>query len=187
MSKVNEEFNPKIKSSNAPADLQFVKAEVEHTQGIFELMFLRNPKMDKEKLIERVKKEITEISNGRSYGLFVSTLNGKVVGFCRFFSSNNTPLEKVKFTHPDGMFCMGIIVHPDFRRMGIARCLFEKRLAIFKSLELEEIFSIVALDNPTSIKMHESFGFKEVSRGPGFFIVPFACGEGILFKKTWQN
>jgi ribosomal protein S18 acetylase RimI-like enzyme len=184
MSKVNEDFNPNVKSSKAPLGLNFVKAEAKHVQGVFELMFIRNPKIDKEILHKRLTREIIEISNGIDYGLFVSILDGEVVGFCRFFTSDNTPLEKAKFDHPSGMYCMGIIVHPNYRRMGIARYLFDKRLEVIKSLGVKEIFSMVDLDNPTSLSMHESFGFREIERGPGFFIVAFDCGEGILFQKN---
>lgn len=183
MSQVNEEFNPNIKSAVAPSDLSFVKAEAKHIQGVFELMFLRNPEMDKEILHQRITKEITAISNGIDYGLFVSILNEEVVGFCRFFSSKNTPLEKAKFDHPSGMYCMGIIVHPNYRRMGIARYLFNKRLEVIKSLGVKEIFSMCSLDNQASIRMHKSFGFEEIERASGFFVVSFDCGEGILFNK----
>lgn len=183
MSQINEEYKPGIKSKSKPIGLRFVKAQACHVQAVFELMFQRNPKLEKENLYRRVEKEILEISNGVDYGVYVALLKGKVVGFCRFFSSENTPLEKAKYDYVDGIYCMGIIVNPDYRRIGIAEFLSDKRLEVFKSLNVKEVFSLVAMDNPTSISMHRKFGFDEIKRASGFFIVSFDCGEGISFRK----
>ena len=184
MTKVNEPFKPEIKSEKLPEGISFSIAESKHIEEIFELMFLRNPGMDKVNLLNRIEREVLELNNGVDYGIYVALLEDKVVGFCRFFTSKNTPREKIKYPHPDGMFCMGTIVHPDYRRKGIARYLSDKRFEVLKSLGCNEVYSLVALDNPTSIKMHNNFNYEEIERGPGFFIVSFDCGEGILFKKS---
>ncbi len=163
--------------------LEFIKADRRHIQSIFNLMALRNPDIDKSKLFERTEREIVELNDGRTYGLFVAVIENSVVGFCRFVSSLETPPERIKYPYPDGIYCMGIIVAPKYRRKGVAKFLCEKRFEILKGLGCTEAYSIVSLDNSASMNMHASFGFRELERGTGFFVVSFDCGEGILYKK----
>lgn len=180
---INEPFTPTFKGTNISSELYLIKADVKYLEGYVNLTLTRNPEMDREELLIKSRKEIEIYNTGVDYGLYFALKDDQIVGICRFFTSQATPKEKVKYKHPSGMYCMGIIVHPDFRRKGIAAFLSNKRIDILKKLGLKEAFSIVATDNLTSIKMHEKFGFKEVERGPGFFTVHFDCGEGILFKK----
>ena len=44
------------------------------------------------------------------------------------------------------------------------------------------VYAAVASDNLTSLRMHGSFGYEEVSQVPGVWTVKFDQGEGILFR-----
>lgn len=182
--KRNAEFNIKTKSRALPDTISFSQATEVHIQEIFELMSERNPDLDRDELLARTKREILELCDGKLYGLCVATLDNKVVGFCRFFHSDSVPKEKIKFPHPRGMFSMGIVVHPEYRRMNIARFLSDERNKIYQALGLKKVFSAVAKDNPTSIRMHEEFGYQAIEEVPGVMMVTFDCGEGIIFQKN---
>lgn len=182
--KRNAEYNINIKSHELPSEIIFCQASKTHVNEVFELMSERNPDIDRDDLLARTKREVLELCDGKTYGLFVAIVEKKVVGFCRFFHSDSVPKEKIKFPHPDGMFSMGIIVHPQYRRMNIARFLNDERYKLYQSLGLKKVYSAVAKDNPTSIRMHEQFGYKAIDEVPGVLMVTFDCGEGIIFQKN---
>ncbi len=181
--KKNEPFNPNMESGEPSGNLEFKKAGFEHIKEIFELMFLRNPEMDREKLLKRTEKEVIELNDGVDYGVFVALLNSKVVGFCRFYNSQSVPKDKIKFPALEGFYCMGMMVDSKFRRQGVAKYLSGKRFEWLRTMDVKETYSVVAIDNPTSINMHKSFGFVEIDRAEGFLTISFECGEGLLFKK----
>lgn len=181
--KVNEPFNDEIKSKNISNDLVFRLANNGDIKPVFDLMSLRNPNMDKDSLLERTTREIKEYSDGKKYGLFVAELNGRVVGFCRFYHSESVPKEKVKHDSPSGYYAMGIIVTEEMRRHGVARFLSNKRFEWLKELGATCIYSCVALNNKTSQRMHEAFGFKKIQLIPGALTVTFDAEEGLLYRK----
>lgn len=183
-SKIDEPFNPDIKSPEYSRELQFKKADSSHVDDIFEFMSIRNPLADKDKLYTNTMREVTELNDGIKYGVFVAILNSKVVGFCRYYTTDNVPKEKIKFAYPEGMFCMGIMIRPNFRRQGIAKFINEKRFEKFRTMNIDEVYSAVDEDNLTSISMHNSFGFQEISRIPGVLNIDFDGKKGILFRKS---
>ena len=113
----------------------------------------------------------------------MAKLDDEVIGFCRFFHSNQIPKEKINFEYIDGYFCMGMIISESYRRRGVARYLSRIRQNHLYDLGVQNIYSLVAMDNPTSIKMHQDFGFSKIKEGSGFLNIKFDCGSGILFTK----
>ena len=55
---INEPFNPEIKSSKCPLGIHFRLARMEDASSITDLMFLRNPEFDFEKLAQQTTREI---------------------------------------------------------------------------------------------------------------------------------
>ena len=184
MNKIDEPFNPDPKKENILLGLKFLKAEERHIQDVYKLMVLRNPNMDKEQLYKKTENEILNLNDGQSYGLYVTEKDGETIGFCRYILSTKVPIERIKFPHPVGMYCMGIIVAPEFRRRRVASFMSNSRFRLIRKLGFNEVYSMVASDNLASISMHKKFGYQEIQRGAGFFIVSFDNGEGILFKNV---
>lgn len=182
-SKVDEPFNPEIKSTPPSKELRFEIAGEEHIEAITNLMHLRNPNAEISFLEKRVSDEVTKLNDGESYGVFVATIKNKVVGFCRFYHSDKVPPEKIKHDHPIGIYLMGIVVDPDYRRKGVASFLHEQRLMWLSSIDVDRVYSVVAIDNLTSQAMHEKFGFHKVSEVLGVLTVSFDLGRGILYER----
>lgn len=182
-SKVDEPFNPDVKSRSPSTKLRFEVADEEHVEAVTRLMQLRNPSEDPIKLKQKVFLEITKMNDGENYGVFVATIDNKVVGFCRFYHSDRVPREKIKYDHPVGIYLMGIVVDPDYRRHGVATFLSEQRLMWLNSIEVDRVFSAVAANNLTSQAMHEKLGFTKREEVPGVLTVHFESGCGILYEK----
>lgn len=180
--KVDEPFNSVIKSTSVPSGICFKLADETHFDSICCLMSERNPLVKIEDIQKKTKREIFLNLNDPEYRLFVAILDDEVVGFCRFFHSRGLAKEKIKFDSPEGWYGMGILVSPRHRRKSIARFLFQERIKILESLNASALYSIVDVNNKTSIKMHEEFGFREVSRARGFLHLEFPNSSGILFK-----
>jgi ribosomal protein S18 acetylase RimI-like enzyme len=181
--KANEPFNPEIKSEVASEKLLFRLAKNSDADVIARLMHIRNPFAEYLDLLKNTNKEIAYNSTDELYRVFVAELDGRVVGFCRYYHSKGIKSKKV-YPAPEGFYCMGIIVDPNVRRKSIARFLSEKRFEWLSAEGIEEVYSCVAGDNPTSLTMHEKFGFERVKRVPGVHHIPFDCGYGYLFLKN---
>ena len=98
--------------------------------------------------------------------MYVATQDDRVVGLITY--------------EPDFFGCLFIsllLVHPDFRRTGIARSLIEK--AANHSAD-GRIFSSTDEDNEISLKMHEALGF---CRSGYIENLPQPHREIILFKE----
>lgn len=85
----------------------------------------------------------------------------------------------------DCLYISLVIVHPDFRRCGIARALIERVAAHSQNGKL---FSSAEIDNEASIRMHRALGFQpsgyidnlpQEKRELIFSrdLAPHACGE----------
>lgn len=183
--KRNEPFREHREQSGELSGLSFELAHKEDLPDLVELMQIRNPHLPVSLIQEKIQNEIFERVDGKRYGLFVTKYAGKLIGFCRYFFSEDVPSEKVKYPFPKGCFCMGLMVHPDYRGQGVAKFLARNRFNWLKNLDIKVVYSAVAVDNPTSVQMHRSFGFVEVERAPGILNVTFDCGEGILFRKEF--
>jgi GNAT superfamily N-acetyltransferase len=68
---------------------------------------------------------------------------------------------------PTGWYLRGLKFHPDWRRMGVAREITNRRLEWLKK-RAETIFVFLNDDTKETIPMYHELGFKEVSRGWSF-------------------
>lgn len=180
--KVNEPYSSTVKSKPIPEGIIFRLAETKDINEIAELMYLRNPTMCFDKILETTKREVSFNQTPERYRIFVADLNSEVVGLCRYYHSDGIKKNK-PFDAPRGYWCMGILVKPDMRRRNIAHFLSDNRFEWMKNEGIKITYSGVAGDNPASLKMHEVFGYKKVREGSGFHHISFDCGYGVLFKK----
>jgi RimJ/RimL family protein N-acetyltransferase len=180
--KIDEPFNPDIKSISLQDNIHFELAEEKHVDSICKMMAERNPLEKIEEIKKKTEREISLNKNDPEYRLFVAVIEDEVVGLCRFYHSRGLPKEKIKFASPDGWYAMGTLVSEQHRRKSIAKFLFQERLKILKSFNASALYSIVDITNKTSIRMHQEFGFIEESRAKGFLHLDFQNSEAILFK-----
>ena len=99
----------------------------------------------------------------------------------RFLPEADAPAD----TAPPGYYLMGLIVHPDFRRRGIAAALTHARLD-WISDQADEAWYFANARNAASIALHASFAFEEVTRSFFYPRVDFDRGEGILFRRRFR-
>ena len=180
--KSDEPFNPNIKSFPIPKNIFFKLADKMDIDSLCDLMSERNPIESKEDIKEKTIKEINLNADVSEYRLFVAVLENQIVGLCRFYHSKGLPTSKKKFASPEGWYAMGILVTKLHRRKNIARFLFKERIRFLKNLNVSHLYSIVDINNLTSIRMHLEFGFLETQRAKGFLHLEFPNSEGVLFK-----
>jgi RimJ/RimL family protein N-acetyltransferase len=180
--KVNADYNPNLKSSPSPKELIFRQAESQDRICISKLMHERNPTLNEDDVLRKTDREISLTASDPKYRLFVCEIENKVIGLCRYFHSTGLSAEKILYPGPSGYYCMGTIVKPEWRRQGVARFLFKHRLDDLKKSGALSVYSTVDSENLASIRMHETFGFKEKDRAPGLLNLKFESGEGILYQ-----
>lgn len=180
--KIDEPFNPDIKSSAPPENIFFKLADRAHIRSINLLMSARNPLDKMEDIDKKTHKEISLNMTDPEYRLFVALLDNEVVGLCRLYNSRKLAPEKLKFEAPEGWYAMGTLVSSQYRRKGIAKFLSEERRKFLKSINVSTLYSMVDVENKTSLKMHQEFGFEEVARAKGFLHLDFPNSSAILFK-----
>jgi ribosomal protein S18 acetylase RimI-like enzyme len=180
--KRDEPYAPSIKSSNPPLGLLFRLATAKDRDAIAALMAERNPDRDLSEVTKGTDKELLRVASEPNYRLYVADLDGEVLGFCRFYHSSGLPREKKIYPSPEGWYAMGIMVHPKYRRQGIARFLSLNRIKALKEMGVKEIYSVVDAKNMTSMRMHREFRFNEISTAPGFLHIRFEAGSGSLFQ-----
>ncbi len=125
-------------------------------------------------------KEISKIDDHANNMLLVAEIQEKIVGFARtkyFTPPENSPQN----TAPEGWYLNGIIIDPQYRRMGIASRLTENRLKWLTG-KTHFVFYFANARNAASIDLHEKFGFHEITRDFIFPGVTFEGGVGILFR-----
>jgi ribosomal protein S18 acetylase RimI-like enzyme len=159
-------------------------AERRDRDALIGLTAQRNPSMPLSDVERVTDRELTSVERDPKYRLFVAELDGKVIGFCRFYDSAGLPPEKKIFPSPEGWYVMGILVEPSLRRRGIAGFLAEHRLTALREAGATEVYSVVDEKNETSLHMHRSFGFEEVAKAEGFLHIRFESGSGRLFRKS---
>jgi RimJ/RimL family protein N-acetyltransferase len=180
--KNNATYTPNLKSSAPPTGLLFRLAISSDRRSISKLMYERNPTLCEDEVLRKTDREISLTATDPKYRLFVSELDGKVIGLCRYFHSTGLLQDKILYPAPSGFYCMGTLVESKWRRQGIARFLFEHRLLDLRKNGKQTIYSTADSENLASIRMHETFGFKEVSRATGFLNLKFESDEGILYQ-----
>lgn len=184
MVKKDEPFNPTSKSTDIPIGLSFRLATRDDCEAITALMVERNPTHDISKILSNTNRELDRLETDTKYKLYVAELQNEVIGFCRFFHSSGMSAQKKTYQSPEGWYGMGIMVNSKFRRQNIARFISLCRIDVLKKMGVKEFYSIVDSNNLTSMRMHQEFGYIEVSRAEGFLHLKFNEGTGVLFKLT---
>lgn len=108
--------------------------------------------------------------------LLVAVIDGRIGGFAQAHGLDEDPEGHA----PAGIFLTGVTVLPQHRRAGLARAFTSARLDWIAE-RADEAWYFAAVENAASIRMHEAFGFVEVSRGPSIHGVTFET-EGVLFR-----
>ena len=108
-----------------------------------------------------------------------------VVGYgrvLRFVPEPDAPADIA----PSGYYLMGLVVHPDHRRRGVAAALTRARLE-WISKHASDAWYFANAHNAASIALHAPFGFKEVTRAFVYPRVDFDRGEGVLFRVQFPS
>lgn len=82
---------------------------------------------------------------------------------------------------PAGFYLGGVVVSPEFRRMGIGRALTRVRIEWVNN-RADSAFYFANARNRASFDLHAEFGFVEIQRAATLAGVSFDGGEGILFE-----
>jgi ribosomal protein S18 acetylase RimI-like enzyme len=172
------EINPENKPA-PPENLMIRKAVINDADSLSKVVFEREGGSP-EAIKARLDKELARIENSGDTLLLVAEHNQNIIGFgrARYFQP---PEGSPPYCAPEGWYLLGLIISNEFRRRGIGRLLTERRLEWLKN-RTDKVFYFVNKRNEVSIKLHQSFGFCEVTSD---FIFPGALdqrGEGILFQ-----
>ncbi len=106
--------------------------------------------------------------------------DARVVGYGRavtFAAGPAAPLNAA----PDGYYLTGLIVDPGCRRMGVGSELVAARVA-WVAHRADEAFYFANAANTASIRLHERFGFVEVTKDFWFPGLTFNGGRGVLYR-----
>jgi ribosomal protein S18 acetylase RimI-like enzyme len=87
---------------------------------------------------------------------------------------------------PSGYYLMGLVVHPDHRRRGVAAALTQARLE-WISKHADDAWYFANARNAASIALHAPFGFEEATRSFVYPRVDFDRGEGVLFRLRFPS
>jgi ribosomal protein S18 acetylase RimI-like enzyme len=115
-----------------------------------------------------------------AHRLVVAEVGGTVVAYGRTRLFEPGP-EAPPDTAPRGYYLIGVFVHPEERRRGIAAALTQARLE-WIAARADEAWFFANARNSASIELHRPFGFEEVTRRFSFPGLAFDGGEGILFR-----
>jgi ribosomal protein S18 acetylase RimI-like enzyme len=112
----------------------------------------------------------------------VAEIQGGVIGFGRARDLRRTAIGP--FDAPEGWYLLGVIVAPEFRRLGIATELTRVRLR-WVADRSHEVFYFANSLNLASIDMHRNLGFVETRRPFAMQGVHFSGGGvGVLFRAS---
>jgi len=117
--------------------------------------------------------------------LVVAEHAGAVIGYgraMRFVPDADAPTDIA----PSGYYLIGLVVHSEHRRRGVAAALTRARLD-WISNQADEAWYFANARNAPSIALHASFGFEEVTRSFFYPRVDFDRGEGILFRRHFRS
>ncbi len=102
-----------------------------------------------------VDKEVYSYNNKYSLNdIFVSEINGEIVGFCRVYDYKNSPYDDKEIDCE----IREIYVRPDIKRMGIGSIIFNYVLQYFKRKGKNKLYLGVFEDNYKSRNFYEKMG-----------------------------
>ena len=112
---------------------------------------------------------------------FVLEADSEVVGFLLGFLSQ---------THPDEAYVHFVGIHPDYRRLGLGRLLYERFFLAAQMHGCRFVRSITAPSNELSIAFHRGMGFAPlhgdvlVDGVPVWFDYAGAGGHRVVFRRA---
>lgn len=98
-----------------------------------------------------VQSQVSEILEGRGHFVFVASQNDRLVGYIHSFRT-------VRLTSTPFMEIAALVVHPDFRRKGIAKSLIDQVARVVQSTM--EIRVRCNVKREGAHKFYESLGFQ---------------------------
>lgn len=96
---------------------------------------------------------------GSNY-LVVESPEGKVVGYCGYYSS----FDEAEITN--------VAVSPDARRKGYGSCMLEELLKQARTDRIARVILEVRFFNESAISLYKKMGFKEIGIRKGFYEKP---------------
>jgi GNAT superfamily N-acetyltransferase len=152
-------------------------ADIMDIDGLTRVHLTRTPD-DSDKVAARFKEEISQL-NPLTCLLLVAEIDGLLIGFARaaYFQPAQYPDSR---NCPEGWYLSGVIVDPDYRRLGIASTLTAYRLDWIAE-RAKKAYYFANARNKVSIELHGKYNFTELTRDFKYPNVEFEGGEGILF------
>ena len=105
--------------------------------------------------MEDMANRIADISG--KYPFFVYEESGKVVGYC-YVSSWKKKAAYNKTVEST------VYIEKDFQGKGIGRALMNKLINELKERSFHAVIACITVPNPSSVKLHEKLGFRQVSK-----------------------
>ena len=112
--------------------------------------------------------------------VFVAEVRGHVVGHA-YIARCEQPVDAPAGAAPPGLYLLGLLVDPDWRRCGLGEALTDSRLAWAWERDSSAYYFANAR-NRSSIDLHARLGFYELTRDFSFPGATFTGGIGILFR-----
>lgn len=103
-----------------------------------------------DEMAQRIK-DILELG----FPWLVCEVDGKVVAYA--YANCWKPRSAYRFTVEPSIY-----VDPQFTGKGIGKELYSKLFETLKQREFKNVIGVIALPNPSSIRLHEKLGFKKV-------------------------
>jgi RimJ/RimL family protein N-acetyltransferase len=127
-----------------------------------------------------------QFARGFDDGMVWAAFDGaQMVGVARVALFVAPPLALPKVV-PNGWYLMGVNVLPSHRRSGIGRRFTSVRMQ-WLAERTHEVWFFTDSQNTASVRLHEEFGFVEVTRDFKFPMVTFSSGQGILFRAVCER
>ncbi len=129
--------------------------------------------------VERLSGALRPRSKHKNLHL-VAAIRGKLVGYGRA-SYFDPPDDAPANVAPAGWYLTGVNVREEYRRLGVASELTQKRLEWLRT-RADDVYYFANARNRASIDLHARLGFNEVTKDFWFPGVSFTGGVGILFR-----
>lgn len=110
--------------------------------------------------------------------LLIAEAEGQVVGYGAV-GAFEPPAQAPSNTAPAGYYLRGVVVAEAWQRHGIGHALTEHRLH-WVSERAERAYYCVSAENLASLRLHERFGFVELTRDVWFPRMDFGPAGGVL-------